>query len=221
MNYLSLCQAVRSRIGLHGTGPSTVVSPTDVEMDIVDAVKDAWLDIQNSREEWDWMRTTESFETTVSKTNYTKTDLGGPSNRIARVIKDSFWLNDGTQWGKLTYIDEDTFELLSKNLTVTSVPTYFTVHRNDGSISVYPPDGVYSCEIDYWKVPQTLAANTDTPELPSQWHNLIVYLAIQKLSSSIASPSTQAEYAQAYATMWGQLARTQLKKKRMLNQRFA
>lgn len=213
MNYLQLCQAVRSRIGLHGTGPSTVVSPTDVESDIVDAVKDAWIDIQNFREDWDWMKTTQSFNTAADDTDYSTTDIAGPSNRVARFVKGSLWIYANSQWTKMSYLDEDTFYDMYKNESTSGIPYHYTFNRNDNSVEMQTPDAIYPCEIDYIKQPQLLAANTDTPELPVQWHNLIIYLAIQKLSSSIASTSTAMEYSQAYAVMMGQMMRQQLPKK--------
>jgi hypothetical protein len=215
MNYLQLCQAVRSRIGLHGTGPSTVVSPTDVEQDIVDAVRDAWIDIQNYREDWDWMKTTESFNTASGTTTYTTTAIAGPSNRVAKFVKGSLWLYSNSKWNKLSYLDEDTFDEMYKNDSSSGIPFHYTILRSNQSVKMQKPNAIYACEIDYIYQPQLLAANTDTPELPVQWHNLIIYLAIQKLSASIASTSTAMEYGQAYAVTMGQMMRQQLPKKTM------
>ena len=216
MNYLQLCQAVRSRIGMHGTGPSTVVSPTDVEKDIVDAVYDAWIDIQNYRTEWDWMKASTSFSTAIGKTNYKKSDVDGPSNRISRFVPVTLRIYKDSKWTWLGFLDdEDAFEYLHINDTLSQAPYEYTHKRADGSIEMNKPDAVYSMTVSYWKTPQLLTANTDTPEMPEQWHLLIVYLAIQKLSASIASASTQFEAGQAYAVMMGQMMREQLKKKRM------
>jgi len=213
MNYLQLCQAVRSRIGMHGSGPSTVVSPTDVEKDIVDAVYDAWIDIQNYRDEWDWMRATESFSLAAGTVNYTKTTVGGPSNRISKFIPDSLWLLKDSKYSFLRYLDYEHFDHLHKNDTENVVPYEYSFKPWDGSISITRPDSVYTVYVDYFKTPQKLAANTDTPELPERFHNLIIYLAIEKLGASIASPSQAMEYAQTYAETMGQLMRHQLPKK--------
>lgn len=215
MNYLEICQAVRSRIGLHGTGPSTVVSPTDVEKDIVDAVHDAWVDIQNYRDEWDWMRVTTTFNTVAQKTNYTTVDIAGPSNRVSHFIKDSLYAYKNSKYELLTYLDENLFEYRHINDDDDTAPSEYTINRNDQSIEINSPDAVYPMQVDYYKTPQLLTDNTDTPEMPVRWHLLIVYLAIQKLSSSIASASSGQEFAQAYAVMLGQLMRSQLKKKRV------
>jgi len=214
MNYLQLCQATRERVGIHGSGPSTVVSPTDVEADIVASVYDAWIDIQNFREDWDWMRATETFLTVAGTTNYSTTTIGGPGHRIDRFLPDTLWINDGTNWYKPTWMaNEDNFEFLFKNDTEQAQPSHWTRIRSDNSITMNPPDAAYSCQIDYRKTPQELSGNTDTPEMPAQWHLLIVYSAVQKLSASIGSQSTGVEYAQRYAEMLGQLTRRHLPKK--------
>jgi hypothetical protein len=214
MTYLELCKGVRSRIGLQGTGPTTVTAPTNLEADIVDAVRDAWLDIQNSREEWDWMKVTTTFSTVASTDTYTKTDIAGAdASRVRRFIIDSLWVNDGTNYSRATYRDEDEFDILYINDTNTGTPGDYTIIRRNGSIKMTLPDDAYTCRIDYWKTPQELSLDADEPEFDDHWHNLIMYLAIQKLSSSIASKSTQFEYAQAYAKMWGELCRVHLKKK--------
>lgn len=216
MNYLQLCQAVRNRIGLQGVGPTTVVAPTDVEADIVSAVRDAWIDIQNFRADWDWMRAVgESWSLVTGTTTYSTTDIAGPSNRVRRWVPDTLWLDDGSNKRLLYEMDYEEFEYTHKNDSGNVQPSHFTVRRSDNAIILPSPDSTYTCYIDYWKKAQDLSGNTDTPELPSHWHNLIIYLAVQKLSASIASATTQFEFGQAYAVMMGQLMREQLKKKRM------
>lgn len=213
MNYLELCQAVRSRIGLHGSGPTTVIAPTDVEKDIVDAVRDSWIDIQNYRPDWDWMRDTATFSVLTSKQTYTRTDVGGPSHRIRKYVPNSMWLNNGSQWKKLVQQEEDYYKAKFKNDTAGNEPYNYAVQRRDQSLLIEKSDASYSVEIDYYKTAQVMTQNTTIPEFETHWHTLIVYLAIQKLSSTIASPSTGYEFAQAYAVMMGQLMRSHLKKK--------
>ena len=214
MTYLELCQEVRARMGIQGSGPSTVVATTDLERDIVEAVRDAWLDIQNHREDWDWMRATASFNMVAGTTTYNKATIGGgASHRINKYIKNRFWLNDGSNYSRMVYLQEDNFDNLYKNDSTQNQPYNFTIRRVDGTIAVSPPDSAYACTIDYYKQPQELTADANEPEIDEHWHNLIIYLACQKLSASIGSATTAMEFGQAYAVMLGQLMRSQLYKK--------
>jgi hypothetical protein len=214
MNYLELCQAVRSRVISQGSGPSSVAGSVGVEADIVDSVRDAWIDIQNYRNtQWDWMRATVTFSTVAGTTTYVRSTVGGLTNRIDKYIKDTLYLNDGTEWKKLIPIDYDEFILRHKNDDEQVIPNEFTIRRSDQALIFEEPDDAYSVSVDYWKTPQILENNTDSPEFDVQWHNLIIYLAIAKLGVSVASPSHQMEYSQAFAEGMGQLMRRQVEKK--------
>jgi hypothetical protein len=221
MTYLELCQAVRSRAGIQGSGPATVVATTDVEKDIVQAVRDAWLDIQNYRQEWDWMRASAFFNLVIGQKIYSKDDIGGVDNRIDKYVQGSLWLYDGSQYSRLNYRDEDIFEYFHKNDIGNFKPWDWTINRYDESVEIQSPDQAYAMTIDYWKTPQILSNDTDVPEIDPHWHNLIIYLALEKLGASILSQAVQAEAAQSYAEGMGQLMRRYLKKKRVMTRGIA
>ena len=70
MTFLELCQRMRQECGISGTGPSTVVSQTGNLKRIVDWVNTAWIDIQTTHQDWDWMRASASFPTVASQAMY-------------------------------------------------------------------------------------------------------------------------------------------------------
>jgi hypothetical protein len=41
------------------------------------------------------------------------------------------------------------------------------------------PDGVFTVSGQYWKKPQALAADADEPEMPDEFHMLIVWKALE------------------------------------------
>lgn len=42
------------------------------------------------------------------------------------------------------------------------------------------PDGVYPLKLRYWRLPADMAADSDTPEIPVQYHELLVAYAMKK-----------------------------------------
>jgi len=54
-------------------------------------------------------------------------------------------------------------------------PCFYALVANN--IRLWPtPDNVYTLEMRYWKMPSILSVDTDTPNLPTDWHHaLIVY----------------------------------------------
>ena len=61
---------------------------------------------------------------------------------------------------------------IDRSATQQGAPIYYAI---DGpNIHLYPtPDGVYSLELRYWKLPPALVADTDVPALPADWHHLL------------------------------------------------
>lgn len=48
-------------------------------------------------------------------------------------------------------------------------------------ITLYPvPDAAYGLSLRYWRLPQDMSADGDVPEIPPQYHNLLVAYAMQR-----------------------------------------
>lgn len=68
--------------------------------------------------------------------------------------------------------------MIDRSAVVTGAPMYYAL---DGmNVHLYPtPDGVYSLEMRYWKMPTAMAADSDTPSsLPVDWHHLLWRYAV-------------------------------------------
>jgi len=72
------------------------------------------------------------------------------------------------------------------------------------------PDDDYTVRGEYWKLPQTLAANGDIPECPAQYHDIIVWRALQIMAEHDEAPSAIATANYNYKELLGDLERTQL-----------
>lgn len=213
MNYLELAQEVRQGVGMQGSGPSSIVGATPAEQDIIKSVRDAWVDIQNYRKNWMWMRTTQTFSLTLGDTTYSLLTIFGPGNRFKNWIKDTMYAQVSGQWKRIRFVEYDTFVDRYINSTKTGPPEAYTIVPWNNYLMFNTPDGEYDIRLDYYKSPQMLESASDEPEFPEYYHLLIKYLAIAKYSTIVIMPEIQSENFQNYAVMMGQLLRDQIMKK--------
>lgn len=191
MTFLQLVQRVRSECGIAGTAPTTVVGQSGELLRLVNWTNTAYHDIQMARPDWKWMRTSKSFNTTAHKQSY------HPSNTAPDMAMTDFshWRDNVDGWIYLTssgksseaylpQIDYDAMRdlyLMGSGPTDYGRPAYFAVSPADKSIVLGPnPDGIYTITIEYYKAPQDLSLDADVPTLPSEFHMMIVYRAMQK-----------------------------------------
>lgn len=215
MTYIELARAVRARMGLQGSGPSSIETTSPIEQQIVQAVSDAWGDIQRLRDDWRWMRGTHSFYTAVGTTAYTLGTIFPPGYRFRKFRKGSFYIEVNSQKTPLYFLDYDNFQYRYNNQTTNSRFNEFTIRPSDSAIIVPRPDELYRIYFDYQKSNQTLSSNTSVPEMPAMHHQCIVYGALEKMGVSVLSLEQYDHYAQQYILALGQLMRDQLPKKQV------
>lgn len=215
MNFLELAQATRRSVGMQGSGPSSITGASAIELEIIDAVRDAWTDIQNFRQEWMWMRNEGSFSTVVDQNSYTLAQVFGPSYRFKNWIKNTLYALINGQWTPLIYINYEDFIAREQNSTLTGPPSTFTIVPWNDTLMFNTPDAIYTIKFNYYKSPQVLTNATDIPECPTYYHTAIQYHAVEKFSNSIVIPEKQSEAAQSYAVIMGQMMRDQLQKKKV------
>lgn len=214
--FLELVRSVRLLSGMQGTGPASTVEAVGVEEIIVRFTRDAYIDIQNLREEWDFLVGKGSFNTVIAQTDYSLLDIFSTSTHdFKKYNTDSFIITDDN--GKKAYlqhIDRKAMEVLSMNNTQTKIPTKFAIEEMDSSVILEPiPNMIYNIAFRYWKNPEVLLTDTQVPQLPPAFHQLIVYKSLEKLAVYLSAPELYREYATEAAMMQGQLMRMYLPKK--------
>ncbi len=159
---------------------------------MVEWVNEAWLRIQRKRRDWFWMRA----ETTKTLTAGTARYAGGSApwsiTRFGEFIDDTDDLqpfslyvtatgeSDEHVLGQISY--EAWYEKYARG------PGLLTANRHRpieyaispaGEVCFGPvPDAsTYTVRLIYQKSPQTLSADGDIPELPTHYHDLIVWEA--------------------------------------------
>jgi len=208
MQYLQMAQKVRQLVGMQGTGP-TSVDATGADAVFLTVVRDAWTDIQNRRKDWKWMRDTITFQTVVGTSTYTPAVIFGPVNRFKSWYKESMYITKDSKKHWTPFVEYDYYDYKHINDSVNTPPSEYSIRPRDYAILLSKPDLIYPVQIDYKKNNQTLVNATDIPEMPVDYHNLIVYEAIARYAISVAIGHLYQEYAQKTAELWGDLFREQ------------
>ncbi|MBM3536898.1 MAG: hypothetical protein FJX55_03585 [Alphaproteobacteria bacterium] len=183
---LVLCQNVARRSGMFsGTVPAAFTGQSGDLLKVVDAVVNAYIDLQNSRPNWRWLETEFTKTTSQDVARYTGSGWG--------LTRWADWLHDTTRRrpysmyltatgvsdeNEITGIVWESYVRLYVRGTQTSNrPTHYAISPA-GEFCLGPvPDADYTIRGSYRKGPQTLSSGSEEPEMPSRFHRLIELLA--------------------------------------------
>jgi len=116
----------------------------------------------------------------------------GATVTVATYIVRRFWyslpsdvdrivsVTEATENTPLEYIDHRELKKLFPDVETTSVPFRYTIEGQDSSnnwrVRFFPaPDSAISIDFWYYKEVTELSASTDTPILPTKWHEVLVW----------------------------------------------
>lgn len=190
MNFLQLVQRVHEKCRVSGTPPQSVTGTQSADVRrLISWTNDAWMDIQNDRPNWSWMRRSTSFQTAEGQASYTvaqtgadgfgnwnmdtfrvyQTDAGLASEIMLEEVEYDWW--------------RDTYQF-SGFRDARTIPVHVTQLPNHG-IGLGPaPTAGLTITGDYYAVASEMAANSDIPGLPAQFHMAIVYRAMMFYGAS-------------------------------------
>ena len=197
--YLEICQDVTRECGVAG-GADTSPKPLDVTSQIgelqriVKWVTNAYTEIQGDIN-WRWLRKDFTVDT-VSGTDTYAFGVCTDVDDAAIISRFKLWRLDDrrnppkiflTSAGEgaqvfLSWTMWDNFEYLYKTGSLqnqTAQPVHITVNPKDEIVLGITPNDVYTLRGSYHKSAQTLVADADTPEMPVQYHDLIMYQAME------------------------------------------
>ena len=216
MNRLSLSQFVRRKCGISGTDATTVTASGEWA-NVVSAVDEAYEKIQTEREDWLFLRKSFSFVTVAEQGEYeydaaplSLTDFGSWVDDQFRIYKTSIanetWL--------LQYKDYDTFRnqfLIGSIRTQYSAPTCVVVSPSKSLIlGLAPEDTSYTVSGYYWRSPHEMTLDADEPILPSKFHKIIAYKAIEMLGVNEVATELIDYYRSEYVDFMARMEREQL-----------
>ena len=194
MNYLQLVQRLHRESMRSTAAPTSVSTANERQARLFDWVADAWRDLQMERD-WRWMRTTLDAPLIVDQTTYDATaDLGASRFRRWRPEDDTYvpWLYiDGSPnslW-PLAYTQLDEFRSLYVYRTWgASTPVAWTWDESNQLLIAPKPALPYQIRIEFWKSPSELTADADTPDMPEEYHLLLMWTALEQVAMADAAP---------------------------------
>jgi len=187
MNLLQLVNRAVMESGVTGTSVTntTVQDATGELLRFSTWVNQAWQDLQNEHDgAWNWMNNEFSFVTVAQQAEYpyasaplSLTDFGSWNKDTFRIYKNS--IGNETYLPHLEYrYFRDQYQLGTLR-TSYSQPSVFTISPSQSIILALPPDDTsYVIAGQYQNTPSTLSADTDTPDMPTRFHMLIVWGAL-------------------------------------------
>ncbi len=195
---------------MSGSGPTSVVDQSGEMKRVVNWVRSAWTAIQNKRMSWRWMKAQMSEEiSTADALDIVVID------RFARWVGDSFWIYETAQGEAnktplqvLPFVYFRDMYLIG-NATPTR-PTHVAISPADGVLVGPEPNTTYTVVGEYYRSPQMLSANTDTPEMPERFHEAIMWRALMWAARYDSASEIWTEARNNYLEMMMALEKDQL-----------
>jgi len=220
MNFLSIVQRLQRKCRVTGSGVTSVTNQSGEYARLVDWTNEAWMYLQMLYPNWRWMRYSMSFPTVAGQSTYTLaqiqstgtgfSDFGNWDVETFRNYQTSIGTKSECDMDCINYDDwRDVYQFGSAR-TMQSRPTQFTITPALGIGLGCTPAAGYTISGDYFKVATEMAANDDTPALPTQFHMAIVYKAMMYYGVSEAKPEVYDEGEMEFARMLNRLEMQQL-----------
>jgi len=194
MDFLAICRRARQECGAPGDGPVTVVGQNGENKRIVDWCAQAYVDIQERRPSWDWMRADFAFDTTAGKQAYSPADAGIDATFAAwrpdslRIYRTSGGVNGEIHLPCIRYdVFRDSY-LLGSLRTAQSMPVVASIAPNKDLLLAFTPNDEYTVVGEYFTHPVTLTADADVPAMPARFHMAIVYRAMMSYGNYVMAP---------------------------------
>lgn len=227
MNYLALAQDLRRECRIPGSGPDTVIDQYGEALDLVTWINDAYRAIQQAQAgQWRWLRRQWSFNTVAGTHLYpysSVTDVDAaaaisrPGKWLLRHIDYSLYptryLTSAGAGTAQRMIPSDIDWLRYRydlGTHANAAPQYIAEDDQRRIVLRSTPDDIYTIRGWYMRGPQELALDDDVPEMPEQYHKLIVYEAMMDYAINDVAQEVLARAELRAADLWDALIRDQL-----------
>jgi hypothetical protein len=219
MTFLEICQEANYLCGMQGVVSSVTVTSGYQEI-LVKFVIDAYNDLQVYRKDWPWMRSSVTFNTVQSTTEYslqTIVGIGNPINIKRWVPGGIYYLDTNNNNDRVRLYSVSYNRYLTKNMDDDdeNKPYAYAEDPIDNHLYLNPPDGVYTIEAHFYTVPTILAANSDVPLCPPSFHRLIAYMGARRMAGFMGNANLYNELTTQADVMLGNLLRAENPAKRV------
>lgn len=174
MNFLAICQETDRILASQGVILSTIT--TGYQDLLVGYVANAYMEIQNLRQEWNFLHTDVTITLTQGKSDYSIFDMfGTTTDPVANWELSRFVYNNGSRKVVIKYVPYEQYVL--EDWAEELEPTKFTKRIEDNALIFNSPDAAYSILAHYFMKGQILVDNTDIPLIPREHVSSIYYQA--------------------------------------------
>jgi hypothetical protein len=156
-------------------------------------VNNEWLRLQADKDQWQFLRKEAVFTSQALTAKYTPAVVGAGSTPTFTAAQFANWKRDSFRIYKSSdYSDEMLAGFINYDQwrNIYQYGSMRTNYSRPVAISVAPdkslclgmtPDsaGPYYVVFEYYQAPQGLSADTDTPTMPAQYHDLVVFRALR------------------------------------------
>ena len=198
MNYLQLCQQLVEDAGIAGSFTTTAGTTGEFSR-VTNWIKRAVTEIEGLWFDWDFLY------------------VDGPTNPVSMVIGQ----NDYPPGSLVNMWDKDAFIRTAQNsvleywlwervknqpeLVTNGDPYAFTILPNK-SIRIYgTPTAVESIQMPYWLKPTVLTDDVDVPLIPEQFHDIVVYKALEYYANYESAEEVKLQAVEGYRARLRQL----------------
>lgn len=225
-SFLELCQRTASECSASLTGPADTTTQTGRLGQIVNWVNSTWIEIQTKYDDWFFMRSSFTVNTTSGDDTYA---FGDCTDTIASALISAFrdWCGQtdkswdvpikiylasagiGTQT-TLTYLPWGYFEALYlRGSPSNTFPCHWSIDPQR-KLRIGPkPDGIYTLTGDYMKSATLMSGDSDTPAMPAEFRMGVVYGAMMKYGRYQAAPEVFSDGQANYKRILREMRRTQ------------
>jgi hypothetical protein len=216
--FLQICQDLRREAGGSGSGPVTVVGQTGDMADIVAWCQKAYNRIQTARRSWRWMWDEVAIPVIAADRTFTIADI---TSRVPAFTRWKHWKPEGFKHYVNSVglagerkIPERLFERAYEGefgtVSTSSTPRWITV-MPDGALRMsHIADAAATLTAAYYKKNQLLALDTDEPEMPEEYHDLIWATALCDFGYREAATEILARAEERKAELYSRLLNEQL-----------
>jgi hypothetical protein len=221
VDYLELVNRLKLESGRSGGDIASVLTATGSDLRLVRWVSTAYEKIQRQTNDWRWMRKTVLAAITTSQMDQDPavdmlvqpagtdpvTDFRffkAPNDEYAPTALDPAY--PSAEWA-LYWLPYDTFRQMFMVAThAAGPPTRWSISPDNKMLLGPTPDKVYHVRFDYQTPVVTLAADTDEPTMPEDYHMVIVWESLKSVAGFDNAPEVyaraQAEYESVFNDLW-------------------
>ena len=215
MNYLQLVQRASRECSISGDGPISTIGQVGMYARMANWVNDALNDIEIARPSWGWMYKSYSFATISGQAEYTPLqcgmtdfenwDLASLRNYVTTIGNMS-----EIEMGLINYEDWRRIYDFGANRYVASRPISFAISPTFALALGPYPNSLYTVTGRYYRSPQILLLDADTPLLDANYHMMIVYKAMMYYGGYMSAPEAYDRGELEYSKMMRRLSNQRL-----------